>query len=107
MAFTLAHPGAGPDRIASELRRERWGELVVSASGVYRVLRRHGLSTQLRRTALVAGYAAPYAPPRPPQREPHVRTSRPGVVIGIDCFFVGNLRDLSPVWQITAIDTYS
>ena len=42
VAFALAHPGAGPDRIASELRREKWGELVVSASRVYRVLRRHG-----------------------------------------------------------------
>ena len=103
VAFALAHPGAGPDRIASELRREKWGELVVSASGVYRVLRRHGLGTQLRRAALVAGYAASYAPLRPPKREPHVQTSKPGELVGIDCFFVGNLRDLSPVWQVTAI----
>jgi hypothetical protein len=30
IAFALGHPGFGPRRIASELRRERWGGIVVS-----------------------------------------------------------------------------
>jgi hypothetical protein len=33
---------------------------------------------------------------------------RPGELVGIDCFFVGRLYGAKgPVWQITAIDTYS
>ena len=36
LAFAIAHPGLGPRRIASELRREKWGGIVVSANGVWR-----------------------------------------------------------------------
>jgi transposase len=43
VAFALGHPGFGPRRIASELRRKRWGGLVVSHNGVWRCLKRHGL----------------------------------------------------------------
>ena len=34
VAFALGHPGYGPRRIASELRRERWGGLLVSQRGL-------------------------------------------------------------------------
>jgi hypothetical protein len=37
-SFSLAHPGLGPRRVASELAREKWGGIVVSASGVWKVL---------------------------------------------------------------------
>jgi len=51
---------------------------------------------------------APFEPPRDRVAEPHIDTSRPGELVGIDCFFVGHLRgSRGPVWQITAIDTYS
>jgi transposase InsO family protein len=81
---------------------------MVSASGVWRVLRRHGLNTRAKRLALVAGYAAPYQPPREPLPEPHILVQRPGQLVGIDCFFVGQLRGTTyPVWQVTAIDCYS
>jgi transposase InsO family protein len=59
VAFAIAHPGLGPRRIASELRRPKWGGIVVSANGAWRVLRRHGLNTRLKRLSLVAGYRAP------------------------------------------------
>src|SRR5437867_9201687 len=108
VAFAIAHPGFGPKRIASELRRPKWGGIVVSANGVWRVLRRHGLNTRTKRLALVAGYAAPYQPPRDPLPELHIDVSRPGGLVGIDCFFVGRLRGAKyPVWQVTAIDCYS
>jgi transposase len=55
VAFALAHPGLGPRRIASELRRQKWGGIVVSHNGVWRVLRRHGLNTRAKRLSLVAG----------------------------------------------------
>ena len=48
VAFALGHPGLGPKRIASELARPLWGGIVVSANGVWRCLRRHGLNPPKR-----------------------------------------------------------
>jgi transposase len=46
VSFAIAHPGLGPKRIAAELARDKWGALVVSPNGAYKVLRRHGLNTR-------------------------------------------------------------
>ena len=62
LSFSIAHPGLGPKRVASELRRPNWGGIVVSPNGVWKVLCRHGLNTRAKRLGLVAGYAAPYEP---------------------------------------------
>src|SRR5215217_4196289 len=108
VAFALGQPGLGPRRIAAELARPRWGGLLVSANGVWRCLCRHGLSTRAKRLALVAGYAAPYEPPRPAPIEQHVEAERPGELVGFDCFFVGRLHNMKEtVWQLTAIDVCS
>lgn len=108
VAFALGHPGHGPRRIASRLARPEWGGLIVSPNGIYKTLVRHGLNTRAKRLALVAGYRAPFEPPRDREPEPHVESGRPGELVGIDCFFVGRLHgSKGPVWQITAIDTYS
>jgi transposase len=108
VAFALGHPGHGPRRIASALARPQWGGLIVSANGVYKTLCRHGLNTRAKRLALVAGYRAPFEPPRQSEPEPHIQTTRPGELVGIDCFFVGRLHGAKgPIWQIAAIDTYS
>ncbi len=108
VSFAIAYPGFGPRRIASELGREKWGGIIVSPNGVWRCLRRHGLNTRAKRLSLVAGYRAPYEPPREPQPEPHIDVERPGELVGIDCFYVGRLRGTQgAVWQLTAIDCYS
>ena len=108
VAFALAHPGCGPRRISSELRREKWGGLLVSPNGVWRCLCRHGLNTRAKRLSLVAGYRAPYQPPREPEPERHVEAERPGELVGVDCFFVGRLHGTrGTVWQLTAIDVCS
>ena len=74
ISFALGHPGLGPRRLAAQLRLPMWGGLVVSASGVLKVLHRHGLGTRIQRLAPVAGYGAkpqtePPAPLGPPHRE--------------------------------------
>ena len=108
VAFALGQPGFGPRRIAARLRRPEWGGLDVSPNGVYKTLCRHGLNTRAKRLALVAGYRAPFEPPRDPEPEPHIDVDQPGELVGIDCFFVGRLHGAKgPVWQITAIDCYS
>jgi transposase InsO family protein len=108
VAFALGHPGLGPKRIAAELSKERWGGLIVSHNGVWRCLRRHGLNTRAKRLSLVAGYAAPYEPPREAAPERHVEAERPGELVGMDCFYVGRLSGTKgAVWQLTAIDVCS
>ncbi len=109
LAFSLAYPGFGPKRISAELARERWGGLRISPNGVWRCLRRHGLNTRARRLGLVAGYAARYER-RPDMTEPerHIDASRPGQLVGLDCFYIGRLSGTKgAVWQYTAIDIAS
>src|SRR5918995_1453385 len=61
-----------------------------------------------KRLGLIAGYAAPYEPPRDPGPEQHIDVDHPGELVGIDCFFVGRLRGTDgAIWQLTAIDIAS
>ena len=109
LAFALGHPGLGPRRISATLAQERWGGIVISPNGVWRVLRRHGLSRRISRLSLVAGYAAPPGPERlaPPVAR-HVAGDHPGELVGFDCFHVGRLSGTTGrVWQYTAIDLAS
>jgi len=109
VAFALGQPGFGPARISAELRRPKWGGIVISPNGVHRVLRRHGLNTRAKRLGLVAGYAAPPEPePREPEPERHLDVDHPGQLVQMDCFFVGRLSGTKgAVWQYTAIDVGS
>jgi transposase len=108
VAFSIAHPGLGPKRVSAELARQKWGGIIVSPNGVWKVLCRHGLNTRAKRLGLIAGYAAPYEPPRDPGPEQHIDVTRPGELVGIDCFYVGRLRGTDgAIWQLTAIDVYS
>jgi transposase InsO family protein len=105
VAFCLGHPGLGPRRVSATLAQERWGGIRVSPNGVWRVLRRHGLSRRISRLSLVAGYAAPPEPERTPEPERHVEVDHPGELVGMDCFHVGRLSGTAGrVWQYTAID---
>jgi transposase InsO family protein len=105
LAFSIAHPGLGPRRISASLAQERWGGIIVSPSGVWKVLRRHGLSRRVSRLSLVAGYAAAPEIGRAPEPERHIEVEHPGELVGFDCFHVGRLSGTKgKVWQYTAID---
>lgn len=111
VAFALGHPEMGPQRIADELRRERWGGIVISGNGVWRVLRRHGLQHRRTRLALIAGVIAPPELARPPFTAPeprHLQVEHPGELVQMDCFCIGRLSGTTgTVWQYTATDVYS
>jgi transposase InsO family protein len=109
VAFALGQPGLGPRRISATLAQERWGGIIVSPNGVWRILRRHGLSRRISRLSLVAGYAAPPGPEAAePVAERHLAVDHPGELVGFDCFHVGRLAGTSGrVWQYTAIDLAS
>lgn len=49
LAYALAWPTHGPQRLADQLGRPSFGGWKVSASGVYAILRRHGLQTRWER----------------------------------------------------------
>ena len=105
LAFAIANPGLGPRRISASLAQERWGGLGISHTGVWRILRRHGLSRRVARLSLVAGYAAPPEIGRPPEPERHIENDHPGELVGFECFHVGRLSGTrGKVWQYTAID---
>lgn len=83
--FSLGHPGLGPRRVSATLAQERWGGIVISPNGVWRVLRHHGLNRRISRLSLVAGYAAPPEPERPtPPEARHVEVDHPGELVGFD-----------------------
>jgi transposase InsO family protein len=109
LAFALAHPTVGPQRISDELRRRKWGGFMISPNGVHKVLRRHGLNTKAKRLGLVAGYAAPAEPiEKEPQPERHIDVSHPGELVQMDCFHIGRLSGAGgTLWQYTAIDVAS
>jgi transposase InsO family protein len=108
IAFALGSPGSGPARISSELAREKNGGFGVSAAGVYRVLKRHGIHTRALRNGLLAGYAAPPELARDPEPERHIEVDHPGEIVQFDCFCVGRLSGTKGVvWQYTAIDAAS
>ena len=67
VAFSIAHPGPGPKRVASELAREKRGDHRLTPRGVEGARpsrrstanrERHGLNTRAKRLGLIAGYAA-------------------------------------------------
>ena len=109
VAFALGHPGFGPARIAAELAQPRWGGIQLSTNGVWRVLSRHGLATRARRYGLVAGYAAPPDPQRPPPApERHLDVDHPGQLVQLDCSCIGRLSGTkATVWRYSAIDVAS
>ncbi|HUY55981.1 MAG TPA: hypothetical protein VMV23_12605 [Candidatus Nanopelagicaceae bacterium] len=56
VTMALESPRLGPRRLAAQLRRPMWGGHLISPSGVFKVLRRHGIATRQRRLSLVAGF---------------------------------------------------
>src|SRR4051794_5390915 len=108
LSFAIAHPGFGPRRVAAELAREKWGGIVVSANGVWKVLRRHGLNTRAKRLGLVAGLrrtlrtAAPTGPRAPPPGRPAGRAGRHRL---LPCRAPEGTN--GAIWQLTAIDVCS
>jgi len=108
VAFAIAHPGLGPKRIASELAREKCGAIVVSPNGVYKALCRHGLGTRAKRLSLIAGYRAPFEPPREPEPRAAHRRRAARTAGRHRRLKAGRLKGTKgDVWQLTAIDIYS
>jgi transposase InsO family protein len=116
LAVAIAQATWGCRRLAAHLAR--WWRLSVAPSTVQRLLRRHGLSTRrerllvlehqsARQTGLLtertrrALWRARYGATR------HVEAQAPGELVCLDTFYIGKLKGVGPVWQITACDAAS
>jgi len=93
--------------------------LHVAASTVYRALKRHSLGTRMQRFGVLEQHSARraglltertrkvLAAARPAPSQRHVEAEKPGELVCIDCFYVGKLKGVGKVWQITACDAAS
>lgn len=103
----------GPRRLAHKLAQARYGGYRVSPSGVYRCLRRFGLATRFERRAAAearslaqVGLATERAwrRVRAAERTARIEATQPGELVCLDAFYVGNLKGVGKVWQLTAVD---
>ena len=115
LAYAVEHPTHGQRTIADALARERFGGWRVSHGGVANVLRRAGLGRRLARLAAAESLAASEGGPLTERvlREVraiarattvHIGSDVPGEELFLDTFYVGNLKGVGKVWQLSAVD---
>ncbi len=116
VAEALAQPAWGPQRISDQLALRG---LHVAPSTVYRALKRHRLGTRSQRFGILEQHSAARAglltertkrtleKARPTPSRAHIEADEPGELVGFDCFYIGKLKGVGKVWQITACDTAS
>jgi transposase InsO family protein len=116
IALSLAWPSWGPQQLSSQLARKG---IVVAPSTVYRCLRRHGLGTRQRRFGVLEQHSAKTSglltqrtrrqleKVRPTASRRHVQARFPGQLVCFDCFYIGKLKGVGKVWQVTACDAAS
>jgi transposase InsO family protein len=113
VALALAWPTWGPQRLAVQLARQG---VVVAPSTVYRTLKRLALGTRRQRLGLLELHSAERAGlltertrklREVRRKKRHVEARRPGDLVCIDCFYIGKLKGVGRVWQLTACDAAS
>jgi transposase len=106
LAEAISRPTLGARRLLEHLEERGVHR---SGSGVQKVLRRHHLGTRKERVAALAALtAADTGLVAPRALEPYgfcLWAARPGDLVGLDCFYVGKLKGIGPIWQLTAVDT--
>jgi transposase InsO family protein len=107
LAEAIVRPTVGARRYADALATRGF---VISASGVQKILHRHGLGLRRQRIGALAQLTAAHTGlvTEPALEGPfgfcHF-AARPGDLVALDSFFIGKLKGVGPVWQLTAVDT--
>jgi len=112
LAMALTWPTWGPQRVSDQLRMEG---ILVSSTTVWRALHRLGLGTRAKRllvlevhSAKSAGLLTQRTRENVSRRKTrHVQAERPGELVSIDTFYIGNLKGVGKLWQLTACDAAS
>ena len=91
----------------------------ISKSGVQNLLNRHGLGTRTQRVAAAARLALFSAGLVTDAGLDGLEdrgdgpfgfclwAGAPAALVGLDCFYIGKLKGVGEVWQLTAVDTYT
>lgn len=106
LAEAVARPTLGPKSLLRHLADRGVRR---SASGVAKVLRRHRLGTARQRVAALASLTAAETGQLTDaaQEGPFgfcMYAAQPGQVVSLDTFYVGRLKGVGAVWQLTAVD---
>lgn len=106
LAEAVARPTLGPKSLLRHLTARGVHR---SASGVAKVLRRHNVGTARQRVAALASLTAVDAGQvtDAAMEGPFgfcMYASAPGQVVSLDTFYVGRLKGVGAVWQLTAVD---
>jgi transposase InsO family protein len=106
LAEAVARPTLGPKSLLRHLKARGVNR---SASGVAKVLRRHNLGTAKQRIAALASLTAADAGQVTDAalEGPFgfcMYASASGQVVSLDTFYVGRLKGVGAVWQLTAVD---
>ena len=102
----IARPTLGPRSLLRHLQKRGVDR---SASGVAKVLRRHDLGTAKQRVIALASLTATETGQltEAAMEGPFgfcQYASYPGQVVALDAFYVGRLKGVGAVWQLTAVD---
>jgi hypothetical protein len=107
IAFALAWPTCGPQWYSDQLAREG---VLMAAVTVWRLLRRHRLGTRRARLAVLERCSAVTTgllTERTAKPVRHIAAAQPGDLLSLDTFYVGKLKGVGKVWQITGCDAAS
>ncbi len=106
LAEAISRPTLGAGRLIDHLHERGVHR---SPSGIAKVLRRHHLGTRRARVAALAALtgadtgliaeraAGPFGF--------CLAAARAGDLVGLDCFYVGKLKGIGPIYQLSAVDT--
>jgi transposase InsO family protein len=100
IALALAWPTWGPQRLSDQLLTQ---SIHLAPSTIHRLLRRVGLGTRRERLLLTERTREKLLRARF-GRTQHVQAEIPGELVCFDSFYVGKLKGVGPVWQLTACD---
>jgi transposase InsO family protein len=112
IALALAWPTSGPQRLADQLVTQ---SIRLAPSTIHRLLRRVGLGTRGDRLGVIEHHSARTVGLLTERtresllrarfgRTRHVQAELPGELVCIDSFYVGKLKGVGPVWQLTTCD---
>jgi transposase InsO family protein len=107
IALALAWPTCGPQWFSDQLARDG---VTIAGVTIWRLLRRHQLGTRRARLAVlerVSGATTGLLTERTAKRIRHVEATIPGELVSLDTFYVGQLKGVGKVWQITGCDVAS
>jgi transposase InsO family protein len=108
LEYSYHHPAHGPMSIYLNLRRQG---IVVGKTAIYNTLRRHGLNRRKPRfQRLQSGenmILSKYLLDRELAKSRSIKTKAPGYLLAIDTYYIGTLKGIGRIYQMTAIDTFS